>query len=111
MEWIRDQGTGVPGYQDYIGDQGTGVPGYQENIRDQGTQYVPIYDKIVKNMLEINKYGLHKQQQVENPKNENAPDEGMVRVLRYTGTPVYLLPERWGMGWAGISHKYIKTHI
>ena len=37
------------------GDRGQG---YQENIRDQGTQHVPIYDKICRNMSEINKCGL-----------------------------------------------------
>ena len=34
---LRDQGTGIPGYQEKIRDQGTGVPGYQDYIRDQGT--------------------------------------------------------------------------
>ena len=32
------------------------------------------------------------------PKMCVAPYLGMVRVLRYTGTPVYFFPERWGMG-------------
>ena len=70
--------------------------------RGQGTQYVPIYDKICENILKINKHHLKTTQQTKNTKNTNATDEGMVRVLRYTGTPVYLLPERWVMGGRGI---------